>query len=148
MIKYLALLVFFSYSGITLSSEEDTLRELQELDKSQIEFDFYQEEQSLTPSDEQNLIEALELLENSIDSASTVDGASEDMIDPIEELTLDQENIDSQLLETIEDETESTIEQGLEEEIFEILEEEFEEPDEIFNDDFIDNEFGEFNDEQ
>ena len=148
MIKYLALLVFSFYVGIALSSEEDTLRELQELDKSQIEFDFYQEEQSLTPSDEQNLIEALELLESSIDSASTVDGESEDIIDPIEELTLDQENIDSQLLETIEDETESTIEQGLEEEIFEILEEEFEEPDEIFNDDFIDNEFGEFNDEQ
>ena len=128
------------------ADEEANLRELHALDQSDIEFDFYQEENT-TPSDEQTLIEALELLESSIDNGSSgsasVSGSkadhSTDMSDPIEHITKDQESINSQLLETIEDEMESNIEQGLEAEIFEIFEEEleneFEEPEDIFNED-------------
>lgn len=128
-------------------NEEDALRELQKLDESQLEFDFYQEEVT-QPTDEQNLIEALELLEDSIDSSASIRGESEQIVDPIESITLDQESLDSQLLETMEDEMESTVEQGLEDEIIEILEEEFEEPDDVFNEEIIDDGFGEFNDVQ
>ena len=127
-----------------LGSEEDSLRALQELDDSNIEFDFYQQD-TTSPTDEDNLIKALELLESSISNTQSVED-SENLIDPLESLSQDQESRDSLLLENIEDEMESNIEQGIEDEIFEILEDEF--IDDEFNEDLIDDEFGDVDEVQ
>lgn len=122
--------IFFlcAISLFSHSTEEESLRELNELDQSVIDFDFYQDE---TPTDEQNLMEALKLLESSIDSTDSLDTPHESITDPIEELTAEQESLDSQLLESMEDEMESNIEQGLEDDIFELLEDDFEEPEDF-----------------
>ena len=121
------------FSHCLYGSEEDTLRELQELDQSQIQFDFYQRSDSDTPNDEQNLINAIELLENAIDSAKPSPKKNAADLNSLDKtLPLDSQDNESQLNDSLEEEMESNIEQGIEDIIYDALEEYLEED---FNED-------------
>ncbi|PCK04936.1 MAG: hypothetical protein COA42_18715 [Alteromonadaceae bacterium] len=103
-------------------------RNIQMLDKSDLYFDFFKKNQnSNTISDEQSLLQALELLEHSASGDATDFTASEQPL-----YGMPAENSFS--LEDIEDELESNVDQLISEEMFDILEENeiYEEEDEVY----------------
>mgnify|MGYP000712817991 CR=1 FL=1 len=114
------------------TEQSDAVREIQQLDQSRLEFDFFEESDEVQqPSDEESLLQALELLEQSSH------GVDQEQLDP--ELGVN-DHVLSLDAETLPDDMDEEIDTNLEQELSEELLEEFEEQ---FNEDDFDNQFDE-----
>jgi len=110
--------------------QSDAVREIQQLDQSRLEFDFFEESEDVEPlSNEESLLQALELLEQSSY------GVDQEQVDPAVSIDVDALSQDAETLpEDMDEEIDTSLEQELSEELFEEFEEQFNEDD--FDDQF------------
>jgi len=112
------------------TEQSDAVREIQQLDQSRLEFDFFEESDEAKPlSDEESLLQALELLEQ---SSHNVDQEQVDPAVSIDDHALSQDA--ETLPQDMDEEIDASLEQELSEELFEEFEDQFNEDD--FEDQF------------
>jgi len=133
----LFLLVYSMALTVTVWAEQDqgqsdAVREIQQLDQSRLEFDFFEEsEEGEQPSDEESLLKALELLEQSSH------GVGQEQVDPASGVI---DHVLSPDADTLPDDMDEEIDMSLEQELSEELLDDF---DDQFNEDDFDGQFDE-----
>jgi len=110
--------------------QSDVVREIQQLDQSRLEFDFFEDADEGEPlSDEESLLQALELLEQSSESVD------QEPVDPASGVIDDVLSQDADTLpDDMDEEIDTSLEQELSEELFDEFEDQFNEED--FDDQF------------
>ncbi len=103
------------------NKERETVRELQALDRSQLDFDFFEEEtDNPSESDEASLLQALELLEQSaelhVDNNELLDN---------QETHQGLLNEDDLMPSIMDEEVETNLDQDINQELLDVLEDEF-----------------------
>ncbi len=122
----LLLLIFCGVLGLSVWGEPSqeqsaTVREIQQLDQSHLDFDFFEESAPNEQlSGEESLLKALELLEQ---SQTTSDQSHVDPIDGVFEDALNQDTF--ALPDDMDEEIDTSVDQALGEELFEDFEDQF-----------------------